>query len=537
MNGSIYPSRQSSTQADRSGSTRLTINGGTTPIVKIKFLLATLILLLLPQSLLASGMSLNVGAKASALGGAFRGLADDWSAAWWNPAGLAYLQKSEANSMLSVIVPRQKYEPNLRLSNGSELGYRNDQDRFPDDRIFYYPNFSTFYKFQGAGGFTAGMAFFLPYGLGSKWDLFDPLPGYNDVDTVPYARIDHEASFAVLDFHPSLAKEVVKDKLALGLGLAIQKSDFTWRRPNFIQTTLLPIASMYQQPGNVPRPYDNIIMDSRMEFNGWGVGVNLGVMYQLSPKVKLGGSYRSPVDIKLTGHNRMSVYFPNNSQIVADDRTAEPFFSGKTAQISPEVKTTLKLPAELGAGFAYHPSEKFTLMADIAWTGWSRMKILDLSYSSRQQWISPAGDTLEHGLNPIRSPGDTTFNGTPFYGTPADSAIVFNWKDVTRFSVGAEYHFRERWIARAGYYHDPTAIPDQSLNPLVLDFADKNSLNFGFIYKVNVYEVGYNIEYINYDNREITQIQDVNGDGTFDNFPGNYSAAQYRSFFYFTYRF
>ena len=82
MNGSIYPSRQSSTQADRSGSTRLTINGGTTPIVKIKFLLATLILLLLPQSLLASGMSLNVGAKASALGGAFRGLADDWSAAW-----------------------------------------------------------------------------------------------------------------------------------------------------------------------------------------------------------------------------------------------------------------------------------------------------------------------------------------------------------------------------------------------------------------------------------------------------------------------
>lgn len=499
--------------------------------------MAAVLLIMVPQLLWASGMSLNVGAKASALGGAFRGLADDWSAAWWNPAGLAYLQKSEANSILSIIVPRQKYEPNVLLSNGSELGYRNNQDRVPDDRIFYYPNFSSFYKFQSHGGFTAGMAFFLPYGLGSKWDLFDPLPGYNDVDTVPYARIDHEASFTVVDFHPSIAKEFVKGKLALGLGLAIQKSDFTWRRPNFIPTVLLPITTMYQQPQNTPRPYDNIIMDSRMEFDGWGVGVNLGIMYQLSPKVKLGGSYRSPVNIKLTGHNRMFVYYPNNSQIVANDGTATPYFSGGGAQASPEVKTTLKLPAELGAGFAYQASEKFTLMADIAWTGWSRMKVLDLNYTQRIAWVSPSGETFFHGLTPIRIPGDTTANGTPFYGTPADSAIVFNWKDVTRFSVGAEYHFKENWIARAGYYHDPTAVPDQSLNPLILDFADKNSLNFGISYKINVYEVGYNVEYINYDTRQVNQIQDVNGDGLFDNFPGNYSTAQYSSFFYFTYRF
>lgn len=510
------------------------MNGPTRLSIKIKFLIATLILLFIPQLLWASGMSLNVGAKASALGGAFRGLADDWSACWWNPAGLAYLQKSEANSILSVIVPRQKYEPNVRLSNGSELGYRNNQNRFPDDRIFYYPNFSTFYKFQNAGGFTAGMAFFIPYGLGSRWDLFDPLAGYINplVDTIPYARIDHEANFTVVDFHPSIAKEFVKGKLALGLGLAIQKSDFTWRRPNFIPTTLLPITTMYQQPQNTPRPYDNIIMDSRMEFDGWGVGVNLGFLYQLSPKVKLGGSYRSPVNIKLTGHNRMSVYFPNNSQIVTNDGTAAPYFSGGSAQTTPEVKTTMNLPAELGAGFAYKASDKFTLMADIAWTGWSRMKILNLDYTVKERWISPSGDTLFHGLSPTRSPSDTTF-----YGTPLDSAIVFNWKDVTRFSIGAEYHFKENWIARAGYYHDPTAIPDESLNPLVLDFADKNSLNFGLSYKINAYEVGYNIEYIGYDNRAITQIKDVNGDGLFDNFPGSYSTAQYGSFFYFTYRF
>src|SRR4030066_1614033 len=122
MNGPIY--------SDRSGSTILTI--------KRKLFIATLILLFIPQLLWASGMSLNVGAKASALGGAFRGLADDWSAAWWNPAGLAYLKKSEANSILSIIVPRQKYEPNVLIGGSYPVGYRNNQDRVPDDRIFYY---------------------------------------------------------------------------------------------------------------------------------------------------------------------------------------------------------------------------------------------------------------------------------------------------------------------------------------------------------------------------------------------------------------
>ena len=59
----------------------------------------------------ANGLNLNgVGSKAIAMGGAFIGLADDYSAVYWNPAGL--VQMKEANFSLSVIdiIPNSSYQ-------------------------------------------------------------------------------------------------------------------------------------------------------------------------------------------------------------------------------------------------------------------------------------------------------------------------------------------------------------------------------------------------------------------------------------------
>ena len=52
-------------------------------------------LLIYPLNSHSSGLTPSgVGTKALGLGGAFRGLADDWSASYWNPAGLAFQTKS-----------------------------------------------------------------------------------------------------------------------------------------------------------------------------------------------------------------------------------------------------------------------------------------------------------------------------------------------------------------------------------------------------------------------------------------------------------
>ena len=105
-----------------------------------------LALLLMAGGALAGGYALSgVGSKAIGMGGAFRGLADDWSAAYWNPAGLTQLEESEFNSMLVMLNPRPEYTPNI-YHDGVDVGYRNGDVLYPDDKTIFIPDASGFFK-------------------------------------------------------------------------------------------------------------------------------------------------------------------------------------------------------------------------------------------------------------------------------------------------------------------------------------------------------------------------------------------------------
>ena len=61
--------------------------------------------LLFAQGAEAGGFALSgVGSKAIGMGGAFRGLADDWSAAYWNPAGLTRSQALHSDGVSSSAI-------------------------------------------------------------------------------------------------------------------------------------------------------------------------------------------------------------------------------------------------------------------------------------------------------------------------------------------------------------------------------------------------------------------------------------------------
>jgi long-subunit fatty acid transport protein len=53
---------------------------------------------------IAGGIALSgVGTRAKAMGGAMRGLADDASAMYWNPAGLSFLDDTLVNAGVHYI--------------------------------------------------------------------------------------------------------------------------------------------------------------------------------------------------------------------------------------------------------------------------------------------------------------------------------------------------------------------------------------------------------------------------------------------------
>jgi len=474
----------------------------------VSFLISIAMLTGLAQS---SGIYVpGVGDKSTSLGGAFRALANDWSAAWWNPAGLAYLEKSEFTTQLMIVTPRPNYTPDINAGASGEIefGYRNGTEWVPNDRHFFYPNAGGFYKIPTAANFNAGLAVLFPYGLGSRWDLFDPLPGYGN--TAPYPRIDHEVNFVVVDVHPTIAKEISKDRLSVGLGLSIQNGDLAYQRTHLIPSGQVAAIDS-TNPGGLERPYDNFAMDAKTELNGWGVGINLGILFKASSKLNLAVTYRSPVNIKMSGRTRQSVYLPSNSALVSSDTALQPYLSGGVATNDLPLDLTLKLPSEFGLGLALFASDRFTLTADLAWTSWSRFDQWELEYQ--------------------------TAATTPLLGTASQTAVALNWEDVTSFSIGVEYLARENLKIRAGFANDPSPVPDQTISPVFLDYSDKNRLNLGGSYTIGKYEVGYNFEYINFKDREVTTLADVNGDGVSDNYPGRYTSTFYGSHLFFTYRF
>ena len=65
---------------------------------------AFLLIILLSSSLFASGVGLTgIGARATALGGNFRAIANDWSAMYWNPAGISQIQGMQFGSGLEIL--------------------------------------------------------------------------------------------------------------------------------------------------------------------------------------------------------------------------------------------------------------------------------------------------------------------------------------------------------------------------------------------------------------------------------------------------
>jgi long-chain fatty acid transport protein len=467
------------------------------------FVLISFILILFNQAL-PSGFSVSgVGSKAISMGGAFRGLADDWSAAYWNPAGLAYLEKSEVSATYIVLSPRPDYIPDVFYGgeNSYAVGFKNGIKWYPFDKNIQFPNFSGFVNLKKFGGFTTGLAFYLPYTMKFNWDLYQPPTGYKT--SSPYPKVNHMIDIDVFDFHPTIAKEVIKEKLSLGLGISVQFANFTLRR-----TTLLHTDSAFI------RPYDNFPIDCKLDEDGWGFGFNFGILFKPMPKLQVGASYRSQVTMDLSGKTNLTLYLPYDPSYSTEvPRKDSLLFLGGNPSWEVDEDVGLKLPAEMGIGVSYQPFNKLTLAMDISQTNWSVMDNLEPKFLLPFPTTQP--DTV----------------------VPQTLQIPLQWEDVVRYSLGVEYQLLKKLAVRGGYYSDPSPSPDKTFSPLFLDVGDKNGISLGFSYRFNSIELGYNYEYLDFKERKINQLEDINGDGVFDNYPGWYKMNMHSSYFTFIYHF
>lgn len=456
----------------------------------------------------AGGFALSgVGSKAIGMGGAFRGLADDWSAAYWNPAGLTQLEQSEFTGMGVFLNPRIQYTPSIDFG-GLEVGYRNGNLRYPSDKTIFIPDVGGFFKLENLQGITAGLAIFVPNGLSSEWDLYNPLRSMDIKFSYPW--YDHKSDFKVIDFHPTVAKSFMDDKLSLGIGISLQHGSIVFKK------TIL-------KPSGIPIPHENLLIDTEIEGDGWGYGANFGTLYKLSDKLQFGLSGRTSTTLKMEGTSTQELYVFNNDELKdilianAEASGASPqeiallrlIFGVDNLTAEPNAKADIVTPADFGFGLAFKPTEKLTFTGEVAYTQWSALDSILIELD---------------GTDPVGQPAE-------------DSPIMLNWENTLRFSFGVEYWPSDPLAVRLGYYFDPSPIPDETFSPLIPDLGDKHSFNVGAGLNFSGLELAYNFEYISFADREVAELTDVNSDGIFDNYPGLFESSLYASHVSLTYRF
>ncbi|MGC9361344.1 MAG: OmpP1/FadL family transporter [Candidatus Syntrophosphaera sp.] len=442
-------------------------------------------------ALFAGGFALSgVGSRALGMGGAFRGMANDGTAMYWNPAGLAFMDQSEISLGGTFIQPGAKWQNTAPLPGFSmdELEAENKLTAFP-----YL--FGTYAKNPNA---VFGLGIYVPFGLGSTYDAYDmestafaipdtlpngsPLPG--DV-IFPTGMPENEMSsrVAIVDVHPTIGYKIM-DNLSFGVGLSVLYGmiDLTQIKPTPGFSTLAP--STFEMSGT-----------------GLGFGANVGVMYKPLENLSLGFNGRFPSNIEMTGEADINLWMNSYHYFLVQLQggSTEPQWVPVVSGGNSDIEATLKLPAELGFGLSYNLLPNWSLNLDYALTMWDRLEKINVDMQDEFDILGiPVGD----------------------------QELAFNWENTNRISIGTEYRVGCNAL-RAGFYYDQTPIPEDYQIPTLSDTGDKMSGSFGFGRSFGNFSLDLNGQYIMVPEREVTEQTEYNMIGIYNStiMAGNLSLA------------
>jgi long-chain fatty acid transport protein len=441
--------------------------------------LITIILLSLSVGcLFAGGFALSgIGSKAIGMGGAFRGMADDGSAMYWNPAGLGFMDHSFITLAGAGIMP------NAEFTNGDPdlSGFTTDKVT-AEKKLWLFPNLYAVRACECR--FKFGVGAYVPYGLGAEWDAYDlPVSSFwahhSPVDSElvvldwadGFPEKEMKSSIGIVDIHPTVAYQL-SDHVAIGAGLSV----------NYGMIEIKKLIPNYT--------FSSTIMD--LDGTGLGFGANMGIMYKINDQVQVGISGKIPSSIKLDGDAEIKTWVSNKSvyysHLMHPNGTdpADSLYAYAIDEKS-DAKATVNLPGDLGWGISLKPNPRWTINADVSYTFWNALDRIIVKLDKPYAQL----------------------------GNLDEKTMWTNWKDTYRVSLGTEYAFSKVDL-RGGFFYDQSPLPYSSLNPNWPDTADKYSANGGLGFHLGKWLIDLNYEHIFFAERNIVTHSPDNMLGTYN---------------------
>lgn len=467
------------------------------------------------------GMSiLGVGAKAKAMGGAFRAIANDWSAAYYNPAGFMYVPENQLTFNEVITHYRAQYSPDVNYG-GYPVGFY-DGNIYNRYEILTNPTFGGFFKLPFKNrDFVTGLAIFQPFDMNVAWQVFQSI---NNPAALPGQQIEHNFDGVAFNWVGSF--ELMANKLSFGWSAGVLKADLVYGgfflRPNPAN----PQASYYDDVAS--RPNELITEWQRVDGNGYAPNVRAGLLFKPTPKLNLGATYAMKTKITLDGDAIFRYFMPNNPSYntrsdVSPYRDSIFFILSSGAEIPAEgsYKTEITMPSQLAGGIAYQVNDKLIVAADGEYTLWSEFDGYNFQYTI------PAGE----------------LSASPELDTwmRQNMIVPVDWKNALRASFGAEYAYSGTIKLRAGYSFDQSAVKEGTLQPAFFDPGNKQSFNLGIGLVFENIILDFATQYLKYPTT--TETGNVylpsNGadDHIVDNMAGTYKGSAWESVLQFTVRF
>ena len=483
---------------------------------------ALLGLALVSPRVAASGFeNTAVGTSAQAMGGAFRSIADDWTAAYYNPAGLAFQQDNSLGAYASFTQNRNQVRPDYKYTDGDgnvyQTGMLNGFSINNFHQVYYTPGSGLVTKLPfGNSEVVIGLSAYQPFDANVSWQLFRPLEAYNDSASGLYPTTQFKNNLDVVAFQLTAAKSSANQKFGYGIGVQLLRADLNY-------------SDLVLRDNPIPelnfRPFEHIPQFVAADGNGWGFGVRAGLLYKHS-KGALALAAAVPFDITIKGTANLNFLLPRNLT-EATSRGYTPgspeylFTSGASVKMLSDFETKLKLPASFAVAASYKLTEKLLVAADAELMLWSKFEGLQFDYTNASGF--PVGGTGQEIASFLT----------------ASTVRPTEWKSAGKVALGLKYDWIPKLSLLAGGSMDQSADPDNTSNtPQFFDTGNKLGLNAGAILHASPrFNCSMVLSYRHYPDLGVSGFYDLNTDGIADSFPGDYKAETIQTTLSFDYRF
>ena len=407
-------------------------------------ILATLMVAVLP--IFGQGYGLyEQGAQGFGNLGAYVARAEDSSALFHNPAGLALLTSNEV-----ALTGRGLFSQSFYSNPGQSTW---DSDTAIDGAPTLFSNFM-------AGKFAFGVGAALTHHYQLDWDEPD-FPAR-------FLGNNHEVSA-----YESMAGAGYRFNDYFSIGATFRHAQ-------------LEMSNSRILPRPIPGLGEAFETEETLAVDGTGSGFSVGLLYFKPRRFSVGLTYWSPIEVDLDGTRSYSLRAPLN-----DARGQNAFDATFGASLQAPARTTFELPERIAVGFQSKLTVRTRLEVDLSSESWSSVETLAYATSDAdgqpQQVVYPRRweDTFSYRIAGDFQQRKALLWRAALGGTdsvvPGDT-LGPDFPDYERFmySFGVSYTMRKKYVLELGWTYIQNRdrpVEDQELffDPTSPDFYSSNS--------------------------------------------------------------